>query len=275
MNQRIDCPRLGPHLGPDLCPHPPAWPHALKAITAGVLGAALCFGTLPARAMTFAQAYEAARQFDANYRAAGYERDATQFSVPIARAGLLPIVNLTASDSSVQGTRQFANSLNQEVRTRLDYQAPQAALNVRMPLFNYEAFNIYKQAQVQTVLADEQYRTQGMDLMDRLAGAYLQVLLSDEALALAQSQATALQTQLAQATQRETRGEGTRVQVAQFQANLDLARARVLEAGDQRELATRQLARLTGLPPVALVPLPAFTASTAPTPLFPQRAGRE
>ncbi len=235
-----------------------------------VAGAVLCLCTLPLQAMTFAQAYEAARTYDANYRAAGHERDATHLGVPIARAALLPSVSLSASETYVRGTRQVGNGSEQEVSTRLDYQAPQASLSLRLPILNYEALSNYRQAQVQFSAADEQYRGQGMDLMERLAAAYLQVMLGNDAFELAQTQVNALQAQLAQATQREAKGEGTRVQVVQFQANVDVASARLLEAADLRELHVRELARLTGVRGVLLAPLP---AAQAPTPLFPQQLG--
>lgn len=225
------------------------------------LAASLVVATAGAQPLTFAQAYEAARVHDAGYRAAGYEKDAAYLNVPIARSSLLPSLSLNAAETSVQGTRQFANALNQEVRTRLDYQAPQASLQLRMPLFDYDALNAYKQAQVQTEVAEETFRSQGMELVERLAASYLQVLLSGQALDLAKAQVDTLQTQLAQGLQREQRGEGTRVQVAQLQANLDVAIARVLEFSDQRELSYRQLARLTGLSSAVLQPLPA--AATA------------
>ena len=217
-------------------------------------------------ALSFAQAYQAARSFDAGYRAAGHVRDATYFNVPIARAALLPTLSLTAAESSVKGTREFANGLNQQVRTRLNYEAPQASLQLRVPLLNYEAYNVYKQSQVQTVAADEIFRAEGMDLIDRLATNYLQVMLAGEGLTLIKTQVAALEVQLQQSIQREQRGEATRVQVVQFQAALDLSKARVLEAEDQLQLARRQLERLTGVPNAQFPSLPAQVNSLMPMP---------
>jgi TolC family type I secretion outer membrane protein len=241
----------------------------LRSVTAALACLGMS-GLAPLHAMTFSQAYEAARGFDAGFRAAGHERDAAHMGVPIARAALLPSLSLTATETSVQGNRQFANALNQEVRTRLDYQAPQASLSLRMPLFNYEALSAFKQAQAQTVVADEVYRGQGMELIDRLAGAYLQVMLSAETLALNRAQADMLQTQLNQARQREARGEGTVVQVAQLQAAVDVVKTRILESEDQLELAYRQLSRLTGVQATRLAALP---ATVYIHPLMPQRLG--
>jgi protease secretion system outer membrane protein len=139
-----------------------------------------------------------------------------------------------------------------------------------MPIFNYDAISGYRQAQVQTEVAEENYRSQGSDLIDRLATAYLQVLLSDEGSRLAAVQVKSLESQFTQFAQRQERGEGTRVQVAQSQASLDVARARLLEAQDQADLSRRQLARLTGVPGGTMPPL---AEDATPVRVFPDRMG--
>lgn len=240
------------------------WPRAVLGATA-----ALLLGTA-AHGMSFSQAYEAARVHDANYRAAGHELEAASLNVPIARASLLPSVALTASDSKVQGWRRFPNGQNQEVNTRLNYDTPQANLTLRVPILNFDAVNGYRQAQAQTDVAEELFRAQGMDLMERLAAAYLQVLLANEARVLVQAQITTLETLLPQAQQRLQRGEGTRVQVSLYQASLDVARARLLESDGLLELARRQLARITGVPTTAVS---ALLGTGNPQPLFPERLG--
>ncbi|WP_158219893.1 TolC family outer membrane protein [Ideonella sp. A 288] len=220
-----------------------------------------------AQAMSFAEAYEAARGHDARYRAANHELTAARQGVPVARAALLPTVNLNVSESSVLGTRRIANGSNQDVRLRVDYDAPQTSVTLRMPLFNREASSVYQQAQAQSEVAESVYRGQGLDLVDRLAVAYLQALLAEEGKRLVDAQEQALIVQLQQAERRLERGEGTRVNVAQGRAALDLTRARQIDAQDQVELARRALRRVTGLPtpPLRQVP-PDYT----PTSLIPE-----
>ncbi len=203
-------------------------------------------------AMSFAQAWDAARAYDAQYQAAGHELASTQFGVPIARASLLPQVSLSASTSESVGTRDFPNSLNQQVRTRLDYAAPQSSLTLRLPIFNREATSRLSQAEAQAEQAQSVYRIRGLDLVDRLAVAYVQVLLAQEGKLLVDAQWQAQSVQLGQFQQRLARGEGTRVDTAQAQSALDVTRVRQTDADDQLELARRQLRRLTGLPTPAL-----------------------
>ncbi|MDQ2780718.1 MAG: TolC family outer membrane protein [Pseudomonadota bacterium] len=227
----------------------------------------LCAG---AHAMTFQEALDAARGNDAAYRSAGYEYDAAKIGVPIARAGLLPAVSLTASDSKIVGIRTFPNGLNQEVRVPLDYTAPQASLNLRVPIFNYESISVYRQAKAQSEVAEAVFRTQGLDLIERVTGAYLQTLLSEDVLRLSQAQVTSLETQAEQTQRRLDRGEGTKVQVAQTLGNLDVSRARVVEARDQVDLARAKLAQVTGVPDARATELPKQIEAE---PLFPDRLG--
>ena len=241
-------------------------PHFVSALLLGVVWT-LCSG---AHAMSFSQALDAALANDATYRAAGFEYDAARFGVPIARAQLLPAVSLTASEGSVTGSRRFPNGQNQEVRVPLDYNTPQASLNLRMPLFNFEALSNLRQARAQTEVAEAVFRTQGMDLVERLASAYMQTLLAEDVRRLAEAQVKGYEIQAGQTERRLLRGEGTRVQVAQAQATLDVARTRLLETLDQVENAGLRLERLTGVPRASVdVLAPAHVT----TPLFPDRLG--
>lgn len=225
---------------------------------------------LGAHAMTMQEAFQAAVRNDAQYRAAGHELASAQFAVPAARAALLPQISLNASGSDVVGSRSFPNAAAQDVTVRVDYAAPQASLALRMPIFNYEALSRYRQSEAQSEAATAVYRARGTELIDRLSAAYLQVLLADEARDLSKAQVQMLTVQVAQAKQRLQRGEGTRVDAAQTQANLDVARTRQIEAEDQFELARRQLQRITGL---QTAPLRRVPANYSPSPLEPERLG--
>lgn len=80
--------------------------------------------------------YRLAVQNDATFRAAGFDLDSVREAVPQARAALLPAVGFTASTSEVEGWRKARNQLNQDTRVRLDYGAPQASLQVRVPILS-------------------------------------------------------------------------------------------------------------------------------------------
>lgn len=197
--------------------------------------------------LSYAQAFDAALAHDAQFRAARFEREATQGAVPIARAALLPNASLNFSDARTQGTRDFPNAVGQQVSVAVDYASPQASLQVRAPIFNWESISRYRQALLQSDAADAIFRVRGGDLVERLSLAYLQRLLSAENLRLVQAQIESLQAQQLRAEERLKRGEGTRIEVAEASAQLDTVRVRALDARDQVLVARRALQRITGI----------------------------
>lgn len=205
-----------------------------------------CFSVGAAHAVTFGEAFEAALANDAKLQAARFERESNQQGVPIARANLLPSVNLSVSQSRVQGVREFPNSQNQQVRQDLDYKAPQRSLSLRMPLFNYEAISRYRQSLAQYDQADEVFKLRGNDLLDRLGTAYLQRLLAEENVRLSKAQVAAVEAQRERARRLMEKGEATRIEVAEGDAALDVAKVQLIEAYDQVILARRDLLRITG-----------------------------
>ncbi len=99
------------------------------------LALVLALALTPAPALAagaFATAFDAARANDAAYRAARHELEAGETLVPIARAGLLPSVTASFSESRVRGEREYAPPRPED----LDYRNPVFALQLRAPLFN-------------------------------------------------------------------------------------------------------------------------------------------
>ena len=243
-----------------------AWVASLLTLVPTAARAAAESAQVLSQPLSFSQAYEAALRNDAVYRGAGHELESARLGVPIARAALLPSVGLSASTSKVGGTRQFPNSSNQDMSIKVDYVAPQANLSLRVPLVNFETLGRYRQSQAQSEVAESTYKVRGLDLVSRLANNYLQVLLAEEAVTLVRAQIIALGSQLKQSQQRFQAGEGTRVDVAQLQASLDVSRARQIELEDQLDQAQRQLGRMTGVPSTVLGRLP---PQAMPLPLEP------
>lgn len=200
-----------------------------------------------APAMTLSEAFEAARNHDAQYRASSFELESTRQNATLARSALRPSVVLQASTSNVSGTREFPNSLNQNVRLPVDYNAPQITLQARAPLYNGDALARVKQTDAQIEAAEATFDARAQDLAERVTTAYLQALVAQEAVSLARADITSLQSQRARALQRMERGEGTRTEIAQTQASMDQAQVRLLDALDQATVAQRALRRLTGV----------------------------
>lgn len=231
-------------------------PRPLRRLAMAI--AALAVGA-PLQAMTLSEALDAAREHDPQYRSALHELEAARQGVPIARSVLFPQLALNYSNAAVSGTREFPNSMSQQVTTRVDYESPQTSLNVRMPLFNYEAWARLGQAEAQSRGAEALYRARGLELVDRVTTAYLQALEASAQLSLADAEVVALQGQFQRAQQRLRRGEGTRTDEALSQAAHEVARARAADARERVLLAAARLRRLTGRTPLFVHDLvPAF-----------------
>ena len=195
----------------------------------------------------FQQAYEAALRSDAIYQAARAEFASVEQNVPMARAGLLPNISVSLSDSKVNGSRTFDNNLGPPVTSSLDYRAPVQSLNIRVPIFNREASQKYKWAQTQVIYAEAVFATRKADLVDRLASAYLQRLLSEQAVQVARAQLEATQAQSALARRRLQLGEGTRLDLVEAQASEDMAQVLLIDSQNQLSLAILSLRQITGL----------------------------
>lgn len=218
--------------------------------------------------LTLPEAYDAALRFDAQYLIAVKELEAARQGVPLARAGLLPQVGFSASVSKVTGEREFGNALNQRVRVPLDYEAPQYSLNLRAPLFNYEALSRLRQASSLAEGAEALLLARHMDLVNRLNAAYLGVLVAHEAVALAAEDLRSLRAQAESSRRRYTRGEGTVQEATAAEAAAELARTRLTRSQDDLAIARQGLQRITGLEAPALRAVPADFAGrplTLPT----------
>ncbi|MBE0549993.1 MAG: TolC family protein, partial [Rubrivivax sp.] len=217
--------------------------------------------------LTLSDAYDAALRYDAQYLIATKELEAARQGVPLARAGLLPQVALNASVARVTGTREFGNSFNQSVNVPLDYDSPQLSLNLRTPLFNYEAWSRLKQARSLGEGAEALMAARHMDLVNRLTAAYLGVLVQYEVMTLAAEDLRSLQAQAETARQRYTRGEGTIQEATAGEAAAELAKTRLARSQDDLAIARQGLQRITGLDTVALRAVPAdFAGLSLPLP---------
>jgi TolC family type I secretion outer membrane protein len=221
--------------------------------------------------LTLPQAYDAAVRHDARYQIATKELEAARQGIPLARASLLPQVVLSASTARVTGTREFGNSLNQSVYVPLDYQSPQASLNLRAPLFNYEALSRLRQATSASEGAEALLAARHIDLVNRLTAAYLEVLIQHEALAMAEEDLRSLLAQAERARRRFTFGEGTVQETTAAESATELARNRLVRIQDDVATARRELQRITGLEVHALRAAPAdFAGLALPLPALQQ-----
>ncbi|MEN9904157.1 MAG: hypothetical protein RLZZ555_722, partial [Pseudomonadota bacterium] len=211
----------------------------LRALAAA---AALLAGS--AWSMDLLQAYQAALQEDSTLRAARAAAEAARERLPQARAQLLPNIGFSAGRNHNDLTRIPVSSSGPEA----PYFSFNQTLQLRQPLFRLPLWAGLKQADHIVQDADATFERELLNLGVRVTGAYLEALLAQDQLDLVLSQQAFVRTQLDAARKALAAGSGTRTDIDEAQARLDLNRADELEARQQLDYTRRQLEVLTRHP---------------------------
>jgi TolC family type I secretion outer membrane protein len=210
--------------------------------------AVFALSTLPAWSVDLSQAYRAALDQDATIRAARAGTDARKERVPQARAQLLP--NLSASSSRFKNDldRTGPDGLGRLSSVHENYNSGSDTLTLRQPIFRKYQFADYQQAKAQAEDAEAKLEQETQNVAVRVSGAYFDALLTSDQLALITSQKTAYITQLDAARKRLSAGAGTRTDIDEAQAALDMSIAQELEARQNVDYTRRQLQTMINMP---------------------------
>ncbi len=215
-------------------------------------GRAIAFAVVlactPAWSLDLLQAYQAALQEDTSIRATRAATDARRERVPQARAQLLPNLSASASRNHNDLESTTPNFLGNPVTTNRLYGSSSEALTLRQPIFRKYQMADYRQAQAQAKDANAILERDLQNVAVRVSGAYFEALLTAEQLALVLAQKTAYSTQLDAARKRLLAGAGTRTDIDEAQAALDLNLAQELEARQNVDFTRRQLQTLINRP---------------------------
>ncbi len=216
-----------------------------------VVGSTLLCLSMASHAMDLLQAFEAAQQNDPTMLAARATATGEREYLPQARAQLLPSLNASVSRNTnrltpnVQGVEQPTNS----------YPSSNQTLTLRQPLFRPQLTAQYRQAQAQVDDANAVLQQEEQSLAVRVSGAYFEAMLTQDQLALVLAQQTAYSTQLDAARKSFAAGSGTRTDVDEAQARLDMSLALEIEARQNVTYTLQQLQTLVNQPIVKLATL--------------------
>ena len=214
------------------------------ALVAVLVSAPLC----SVWALDLSQAYQAAMEQDASLRAARAATAARSERIPQTRAQLLPNLSASASRNRNALDSTEPNFLGRPVATSRNYSSSSAALTLRQPLFRKYQMADYRQAQAQVEDANAILEREIQNVGVRVSGAYFEALLTADQLALVLSQKTAFTSQLDASKKRLAAGSGTRTDIDEAQAALDLNIAHELEARQNVDFTRRQLQTLVNQP---------------------------
>jgi outer membrane protein len=193
---------------------------------------------LPVQAQSLQEVYEAARAYDATYLAARAQAESAQYRLEQVRSLSRPSAALTGSATrsetdpppspqNLSGSRVGATNIG-------------ATVTGRQPLFNRANNVTIEQAErlFESTRADLQ--TAEHDLIVRVAQAYFDVLVAQDALAAAQADRKASGEQLASAKRNFEVGTATITDTREAQARFDLGTAREIAA--ESDLRTKRIA---------------------------------
>lgn len=205
--------------------------------------------------LDLAQAYRLALQNDATIRAATATAEARRERLPQAQSQFWPNVrgSLATYKNDLKSTSP--NLFGVPVTSERQYTSSSRALILRQPLFRPLQWADLRQAEAQVEAADATLQSEVQNLAVRVTTAYLQQLATSDDLALALAQKRAYTTAVEAANRRMTAGAGTRTDIDEAQARLDLAVARELQARQNLNFTRQALQVLIGPVHGELAPL--------------------
>lgn len=238
---------------------------ALRAAArACLLVAAVGVGS-PALALDLAQAWQLALDNDAQLRAARAQAQADRERLPLARARLLPTLSAQLARHRNHLETEGPDLLGRPMETESSYTSRGEVLSLRQPLYRRALWLQYEQAGHLVAAAQARLEAETQALLDRLGKAYFGALLAQDQIEVIVQQRRAYEAQLASARSSLGAGSGTRTDIDEAQARLDLAAAEELALRQGLELARRELQVLTGDPALALSPVDPQRLRVAPS----------
>ena len=192
----------------------------LKALAA----AAFALHAPPGFALDLLGAYTQALAHDPTIAAADDALRAGREKAVQGRALLLPQVQLAASVTQLKDhtpSSELPAPLQDLIKPDSSGRLHEVALELRQPILDAKSRAEKKQLEQQTGLAELRFRDAQQDLMQRVTEAYLNVLLAEEGLRVAQAEKAAVGLQRERAQARFDVGRGRITEVQEAQARYD------------------------------------------------------
>ena len=228
----------------------------LRGLAAGALLATGLCAASGASAITLEEAYQAALKHDPVFRMRYFENESGKENVVLGRSQLLPNVVASHTVNQNRVDREYTTrdvlGRPQLVQDYPKYLSRSSVVQLRQPLFNMDAVQRYRQGKVQSAQAQEAYEAGVDEVSVRVVTAYMDVLFAEDQLALARAQRDAHAEQQKVNQFLFEKGEGTRTDMLETQARLDVAEASLVEAQDNVTAVRNTLAGVIGMDPGSL-----------------------
>jgi outer membrane protein len=220
---------------------------ARQLLIAGGIAAALAG---PAQGADLMAVYRDAIAYDAQFAAARAALDAGREKLPQGRSGLLPTLGLAANTTwnDIDSTRR----VNGATKTTTQYNSSGWTVSLSQPLFRWQNWVSYTQAELAVAQAEAQFGLARQELIVRAAQAYFDVLLAQDVLATAQTQKLAIAEQLESAKRNFEVGTTTITDTHEAQARYDLTSAQEIAAQNDLSVKRQVLRAVIGKEPEGL-----------------------
>jgi outer membrane protein, protease secretion system len=209
-----------------------------------------------AGAVSLQQAYEAALKNDPTYRMSFYDKEASKENRIIGRSYLLPSVQASlSSNRNVADIDTISNSVyngvpyQSKTSTHPHYISRSDVIQVRQPILSLDGVARYRQGKVQAAQGEAAYAASGDEVAVRVVSAYMDALFANDQLALSKVSRDMYLEQMHVNNRLLEKGEGTKTDMLETKARLDLAEAQVVEAQDNATAARDTLAGIIGMDP--------------------------
>lgn len=204
-----------------------------------------------AGAVDLLEVYHQAQAADPTFEAARYALEVIEQRLPQARAGLLPVIAASGNDGSNRADTTFTATptVQRDIRT-WDW-----AVQLTQPLVRVQNFYAYSEAEANVEQAKAQYAQAEQDLVLRVARAYFDVVIAEDAIVASDAQLVAMTEQLAIARHGFKTGTSSITDVDEAQSRVDLARAQRVVAVNDLEAKRAELEKIVGTTPDRLAVL--------------------
>ncbi len=221
----------------------------MKLLTKSIFLACACF-CQTILAADLVEVFQQAAISDPSFKQSGNQRLSNHQSVPIARAGLLPTLGLSADSTRNHLTNKSASLIPQFANVNqgdFTYFSTSYTLSLSQPLFNFEAWALLQEAKATVKAADATYAAQVQSLIATVSNAYFDVLLAEDNLVYIQAEKRAVYRQLDQVRQQYKVGLIAITGVYQAQASYDLIVSEEIAAKNNIQNAKEDLRAITGV----------------------------
>jgi TolC family type I secretion outer membrane protein len=235
--------------------------------TGRVLG--LTDGSLaaPARPLSLLEAWQLALENDTTLRGAWAAAAAGRERIPQANSQLLPNAQVSLSRFDNDVNRQALDALSRTVSTRSRYGSSNETLTIRQAILRVQQRAVVRQAGYQVTETEALLAREVQSLAVRVATGYFELMQVQDQAKLLTAQGEFLQSRVIAATRAIGAGSGTRTDLDDAQARLDLNKAQQLEAKQAIQAKRRQLQAVVSRPVGELVNLnPDRLSLVPPTP---------